>query len=427
VITPSDTDPSIYPPEAALEHVVVTGDHPVRLLSVLWPLWEVETEIDATTGEPYDVLDRFIVRTVAEAGISSSAGIAAFLGIDPDLVGRFLHYLRSIGHIVHDPAAGGAAHWDRVELTELGRRSIGDGVRYIRRVHHHPIRVERFTTRLLPRRFHHGTVPVTDTTAWRRRPDAAPVFTALDGGGGGLVPADIEALARRSDREELNLPRELHHLRVVEVRPGYLPLYLIQTAGEGLLTYPPGRIGPEPFFQDVARSEPSLVALIPSDHPRRDRERWSEWLADGPPPRGDLEQLPSGGWRATFPGEVFTDRPRNGQRRLPLHRLGSFELHHDHVIQLWCADIDLRHQALGRRVRSMARAGTIGTGTDLDRHLTALAALLHLQPPTPEAVLAAVGEDDPAAEEGLRRVLTGELPATGADLPIAGNGDSPAG
>ncbi|WP_308299099.1 hypothetical protein [Streptomyces sp. GESEQ-35] len=85
-------------------------------------MWRVEVQADATEGEPYELIDRFLERGIAEAGLATADELAAFFALEPALVRQALQFLAAIRHIEED-------RHGRLALTELGLRSVRDEIR----------------------------------------------------------------------------------------------------------------------------------------------------------------------------------------------------------------------------------------------------------------------------------------------------------
>jgi hypothetical protein len=83
-----------------IEHAVsLPGVPAIRYFSVLWPLWQVEVAAVAYDEQPYDLIDRFVIRAVAEGDLTRPQDIASFLGVSQDLVIRCTRFLQLIGHL----------------------------------------------------------------------------------------------------------------------------------------------------------------------------------------------------------------------------------------------------------------------------------------------------------------------------------------
>ena len=371
----------IYPARRAVEHAVtVAGVRPRRLFPVLWPLWQVETTATFYDEQPYDLVDRFLVRAVTEAELTRVDELVAFLGVPEAWARRCLRYLSVIGHIRLDG--------DLVRMTELGLSSARDGLRYVYQTEsRQDILVERFTGRPLPRSHYAGSVEVLPS--WtvdqgqladrsRFRPLNAPAAFRRE---------LVEQLVDRPDRTELNLPAQLRHLRVVEDRDGFLPAYVVETVDSGLLVYTAAAADRDAFFEAACREAPVVHSVIDAEEPGDPRQIWTEWLA-GPKTirRGTLRQLSSGIWRATLHEDSF-----GGASKLPLTRLGSFELRKHHFLQLWCQDAELRRRAAHERGLGLATTREVRTLVHLESRVAELAVQLEVRAPT-VAELRAYGE-----------------------------------
>jgi hypothetical protein len=90
-----------------------------------------------------------------------------------------------------------------------------------------------------------------------------------------------------------------------------------------------------------------------------------------------LRQLPDGVWRATLSPASFGSPPR-----LPLTRVGSFELRRHHFLQLWCEDAGLRRRAAQERALGLTQTRDVRRRADLDKRVAELAGRLEVRPPS---------------------------------------------
>jgi len=365
-----NTGRRIYPARRAVEHATsIPGARPLRLFPVLWPLWQAETTASVYDEQAYEVIDRFLIRAVMGAGLHRVDELAAFLGIPRALVQRCLKFLAAIGHVREEAGC--------VTLTELGRYSAQEDIRYEPKESRQEILIEQFTGQPLPRAYYQGSVPVFfsteipgDRLADRSRflPLFAPAVFRRE---------LVETLAQRPDRAELNLPRKLRDLRFIGERDAYLPAYIIETAGTGLLVYTAIAAERDAFFENACRQVPDIVQLIRAEKTAGPREIWTEWLADSQAGPGTLHQLPNGIWRATLRPTAF-----GHDAKLSLSKVGSYELRKRHFLQLWCDDTGLRRRALIERALAMTSASDITGTADLRQRVAALAAQLEIAEPT---------------------------------------------
>lgn len=91
----------LYPPEQVVEQVLALSEWTlVRLLGVLFPLWDVDIVGFQVEEQPYPFFEKIIERGIAQAGLTSEAAPADCLGLDLDLVERVLRSLEAAGRLV---------------------------------------------------------------------------------------------------------------------------------------------------------------------------------------------------------------------------------------------------------------------------------------------------------------------------------------
>lgn len=260
----------IYPVESALAQAAAAGVEVDRLFRVLWPVWEAEVEVEVLRERPFGLIDRFLVRAMADGGFDTAGEIADFLGLSPELIDRAVRRLRRLGHL--EPEDGGDP--GRLGLTGLGRRALADGMRYEPARTHHVVLFDAMSGEPLPARYQ--AAAVVRLTSPARTVDGVvfhPLFAPA------APHAIAAALADRPDRVAIGLPVEGDDLEVVAVRRTLLPAYVVQTAGDDLLVYTAAAVAPDAILSPVAAALPSLRAAIAS------------WAADRPEPAGPAGPL----------------------------------------------------------------------------------------------------------------------------------------
>jgi hypothetical protein len=360
---------AIYPARRAIEHAMsVPGVQPVRFFAVLWPLWQVETTASVHEEQEYDVLDWFLVRAIYEAGWQRVEDLNRFYGLPATLAERCLAFLGRIGHVEVNRGS--------VKLTRLGLESVQASKRYVAKESRQRIMVERFTHRPLPRRFYQGSLTVLsvprieeDDPASRTR--FVPLFAAEP-----FRPEAVTALEKRSDRVEYNLPGILRTLQVVEHRDAWLPVYLVESAKGELLAYTGLGDERDGFLEAICQDVPTLLNAIDAEPDQDARQIWTDWLAGLRHGRGTLKRLPSGMWRATLTPDAF-----GGEDRIPLSKLGSFEIRRHCLLQVWCGDEQRRRQAMLERAAFQARRRGVETRRDLLRRAAEVARQLEVRAP----------------------------------------------
>ncbi|MFI6457179.1 hypothetical protein ACIBF6_37185 [Streptosporangium amethystogenes] len=373
---------AIYPARRAVEHAVtVPGVRPARLFPVSWPLWEVEVTANVYDEQAYEVIDRFLARALKERDIGTRDGLVAFFGLEPALVDRCLAFLAVIGHLTVD-------RHGEVRLTELGLRSVRAKVRYTPKESRQRVLIERFTGRPLPGRYHRGSLTVLPSPnvpqeMLEDRARFLPLFAPTV-----FQQRMVDDLAARPDRADYNLPAQLREIKGIAVRDVYLPTYLIETSDRSLLAYTDAGSGRDDFMEAACRDVPTIRVRIDTVDRVKPRELWTEWLADRKLGPGRLQELPNAVWRVILAPEAFSGPPK-----LPLSRVGSFQLRNHHFLQLWCDDARLRHRAALERVLGMARLYAVRTRADLADRAAVLAVQLEVAVPTFTELRAhAVGE-----------------------------------
>jgi len=360
----------VFPARRAVEHVAaLPGVRPLRLFPVLWPLWQVETTASVDDEQGYDVIDRFLVRALSEAGLSEVGELASFFGIPVSLVQRCLAFLSAIGH----------AHVDdgTVRLTELGFRSAKAGIRYQPKESRQDVYIDQFTARPLPRRYYEGSVPIfaTPSVPEDRLSDRSR-FTTLFAATS-FREEIVRQLAERTDRAEFNLPSQLRDLRVIGQRDAFLPAYLIETADSGLFVYTSRAAERDAFFEQACRQIPEIHYMIDAEDRTDPRDIWTAWLADNHVGLGTLRRLSNGVWRAMLRSDAF-----GPSGKLGLSRVGSYALRERYFLQLWSDDAGLRRRAVLERALAMTHGTGIATKADLQQAVTALARQLEVAEPS---------------------------------------------
>ncbi|WP_229072917.1 hypothetical protein [Actinoplanes sp. DH11] len=218
------------------------GVRPSRIVPLLLPVLAVEVTATVREAQTYDVLDRYLTRAVAEAGLDRTGDLAGFLGVDVPLVARAARHLAGIGHLVRDG--------DKISLTELGRRSVADGRRY------RLAPGRRMVLRFDGLRFDPVPYATVAGSVWLATPSLTlpdgTTFSVVPGsaaGPGALPDGAVTALLSRPDLADFTGP--VTPVTAVPVKGGtavqYLPVYLVECAEDDLVF---GRAmdGPDPYL-----------------------------------------------------------------------------------------------------------------------------------------------------------------------------------
>jgi hypothetical protein len=219
-----------YPEERALEDAAFgQGLTPMRVFAVLLPVWQVEVRATTTDGRPYELIDRYLERGIAEAGLGTTAELAAFFALENALVDRALRVLHRIGHLRMVDG--------RLALTELGVRSQRDGVCYVsRREDRRKLYFDGFRSAPLSRPYYDAGVvtflavhEIPAATAKERHRTFRMLHTTH-----GFRREALAELAGRADRDHYNLPVRIERPESLGEECVYLPTFVVRatdTAG----------------------------------------------------------------------------------------------------------------------------------------------------------------------------------------------------
>jgi hypothetical protein len=337
-----------YREERALEDAAFGHDMtPVRMFAVLLPVWQVEIRATTTDGRPYELIDRYLERGILEAGLGTTAELAAFFALDHALVDRALRVLHRIGHV---QVVGG-----RLALTELGLRSQRDQVCYVvEREDRRKLYFDGFRSWPLSRA-HYDAGVVTFLEVHE-----IPAVTAAEGYRSyrmlhtvhGFRREALAELAARADRDRYNLPVRVDDPVSLGEKCVYLPAFVVRAldrAGQVRhLVYSQAAEVADPDLSTLCETTPEIAGVLGSDaeaaSAERAEARITEWLEHRKLGDHHPIHVAEGAWRVVLPARSFQpDGP------VPLARLGSFVVLRTDLLHLWCVDQGTRERALLER------------------------------------------------------------------------------
>jgi hypothetical protein len=362
---------AIYPALRAAERCVAQpGVLPVRLFEILVPLWQVEISAQADDREPYDLVDKFVARAIAEGGVDTADGLAELLGLTRSFVDRVLHFLDLIGHVVR--------RGDLLALTPLGLRSLRDDTRYVQREARQKLLFDGLTMAPLPREHYAGDIVLLPRPSYQRFQALSAIALGVDGE---FRFDAVTRLLERPDLDTFNVPHALRNVRILGVGQVYLPVYLVD------VVLPDKRTSCLAFSQVAGERDTvmeRLVAGVPGVRRVLDAEDsldsatlWGNWLERRGLPARCVARLPNGLWRATLPASQFGEKPL-----FPLSKLGSFEVYQRSFLQLWCDDPTARRKTVSERGLALLSRRDITTRDNLAGHLASLSRQLAVDPVT---------------------------------------------
>jgi hypothetical protein len=347
-----------WPEERVLEDVAYGQQAaPTRIFAILLPVWSVTVKATITDAEPYDLIDRYLERSIAEAALDTSADLARFLGLDEIVADRALRFLAAIGHV--------AAQDGQVTLTELGYRSVRDNVRYVvTRQDRRTLYFDGFGSQPLTRAYYEPRT-VTLLTAAKAAAAAAghgwPRFTVLCSTHG-FRPEALAELARNPDRDRFNLPERIDAPQGIGAPEClFLPAYVVRAVQQRngaavvrLFAYTQASDVTDLDITGLCERTPEVASVLEAEEHSlapRAYDRIKPWLERRSRGAYQLRQLDNGAWQATLPAASFG---RNDA--LPLSKVGSFVVLNNHILYLWCEDRQVRRQALLERIDSYLNA-----------------------------------------------------------------------
>lgn len=323
----------------ALEHAAfVLGAAPTRVDKLLLPAYRVEIRATVTDAKPYALIDRHLERGIAEGRLGSVAELAAFFALDENLVERAVRFLVAVGHVAD---SGG-----RLSLTDLGHRSLRDGVRYeVTRQDRRQLYFDAFDSRPFTQRYYDSR-RVTFVSAGDPRTEwFNPVMSMR-----GFRGEALAELAAGPYRAEYNLPEGIDDLHYLSADPVFLPAYVvraIQRRDVRYLAYT--QVGETDDAEVTALCERSaaITGMLENEHRAGrdglDRELLRSWFGKRELTATEPERRADGTWQLTLPATAF------GRPGLSIAQVGSFAVLRNAVVRLWTKDKTTRHRALLER------------------------------------------------------------------------------
>ncbi|MFI2031294.1 hypothetical protein [Streptomyces buecherae] len=366
-----------FPEERALEDAAFgQGIVPTRLYGLLLPVWQVEIRADITEGEDFFLIDRFLERGLRHGALHTVEELAAFFALDRALVAQAVRALTAIGHLRE---SGG-----RLSLTDLGRRSVDDDIRYV--VTHQDRRrlyFEALTCAPLTRA-HYDEDVVTllsgDELAAATRNDRYPRFTPLPVHRG-FDPDALSRLTALKDRARFNLPVALDNLKSHQENVVYLPVYLVRGHDELRVYGQAGAgIAHDPELSELCARTPELMSALDNEElddkaDERVLRSARSWLDKQGFDTVAPEQDDDGTWSVALPAAAF------GPNGLPDSRIGTYRMAGSRFYRVWCPATTPRKRALLNRLDQRLGSRRQITRQEAEEVVARLARQLRLEVP----------------------------------------------
>jgi hypothetical protein len=354
----TDTPLIRYHEVRALEHAAFAlGAMPTRIDKLLLPAYRVEIRATVTDAKPYALIDRHLELGIAQGRLGSVAELAEFFALDENLVDRAVRFLVAVGQITD---SGG-----RLSLTEIGYRSVRDGVRYeVTRHDRRNLYFDAFDSRPFTRRYYESRRVAFVSAGDPRIGWFRPVMSMH-----GFRGEALTELAGNPDRDEYNLPDGVDDLEYLNAEPVFLPAYVIRAVQQGhvrYLAYTQVGETDDTEITELCERSPAITSLLENEHNANpdgpDRKRLRQWLTERDLTTYEPAKRADGTWQLTLPATAF------GRQGLSISQAGSFAVFGSGVLHLWTTDKTVRHRALLERVDNILSSRTrIDTDDFYDR------------------------------------------------------------
>ncbi|GAA1989866.1 hypothetical protein [Amycolatopsis minnesotensis] len=351
-----------FPQQRALEDAEFgRGLVPTRIFPLLLPVWQVEVKAAVTEGRPYELIDRYLERGIAEGGLGTTAELAGFFALDAPLVDRALRFLDAIGHIT--------VREGRLSLTELGYRSQRDEVCYvIEREDRRKLYFDGFLSRPLSRPHYDARVVTLLRPHEVNAATGYPSFKMLWAATGFRREALAE-LASHADRHRYNLPARIEQAQSVGEELVHLPLYVVRALDRRRqvrhLAYSQAGDLADPDLSELCERSPEIRGVLDREElaarPDVQERHVSAWLRGKDLGRFQPERLAHGGWQVTLTADVV--EPAGS---VPLSMLGSFAVLSSCLLRIACDDEETRRRALLTRLDAYLTGHLRATAADVE-------------------------------------------------------------
>src|SRR5581483_8853972 len=336
----------LYHPQRVIEDAQKEPDlAPVRLFALLFPLWRVELGGTFREQKPYALLEEYFERGIFEGQLHTTEELSTFFGIDSRLVARVLDFLQTIEHVQYEQG--------RWFLRPLGQESLREGQKFIAKKNRQEFYFEAFGCQPLTREHYDKIQVYTEQEseelvgAYERshrgyRCERLYSFHSWNA-------AAIDTLARRSDRDQYNLRKEITRVhQVSQPELVYLPVYLIEARKRNnertYLAYSRIRGRRDRFFEQIVNHYPDIresLAVVSSQN-HQDHSLWTRWLTRQGLSDVQPMLMPDGIWRLNLAPVLF----RQSNPPIALDKIGTYRLEEGHFLYLWCDDVEVRRNAV---------------------------------------------------------------------------------
>ncbi len=350
----------------------------MRLFAILFPLWDIETTARQEEGRPYELMEKYVERGIEEGQLHTVEELAAFFGLQGEIIQKILLFLKTIGHVTQQ-----GTRWD---LTTLGRKSVRGGMRYVSQEKHVRFYFDAYTSQPLRKKHYEGkkvrifspeeAAEILHMKTWGYR---FHLITSMQA----WRAASLRELEARVDRGDYNMPAEMREVQVLAVRPAYLPMYVIETTRKGrtpastgssieyrphYLVYTGIRNLRDTYFERIINDTTMIYAALRGEKEAVQHDLWDAWLHEKGITGIPLER-PDGTWQIALPSSTF----EGPQAKFATTRVGDYDLRDGYFMQIWCDNQALRRKAaLDLALRLVKGQQRFIKRQDLQEHLQLL-------------------------------------------------------
>lgn len=363
----------LYHPQRVIEDAQKEpGLAPVHLFALLFPLWRVELGGTFREQKPYALLEEYFERGIFEGQLQTTEEISTFFGIDPRLVAKVLDFLQTIEHVQCEQG--------RWSLRPLGQESLREGQKYIPKKNRQEFYFEAFQCQPLTREHYDQMQIYTEYEAEelislykrsRRGYRCESLFSFHPWNAGAIAD-----LARRSDRDQYNLRKEISGVHQIgQPELVYLPIYLIEARKPNnqrvYLAYSRIRGRRDRFFEHIVNHYPDVreTLAITSAQNQQNKDLWTPWLTKLGLSHVQPLRMPNGIWQLNLAPALF----RASNPPLAIEKIGTYRLEEGHFLYLWCDDVEIRRNAvLDRTLHLIEQHKKSITEREVERNLQLL-------------------------------------------------------
>jgi hypothetical protein len=374
----------LYPPEQVLEKIRALPEwNPVRLFGVLFPIWDVDAVGLQGEEQAYPFFEKIIERGIAQAGLTSEAALADFLGLELDLIERVLISLETAGSLVR---IDGQFH-----LTPQAMKSVHEGKKYVPVETPMKLYFEGYYSKPLTNAHYDGVAMLSQVEAedfvQERRGTNCPFYRLYSFRR--WSPLAIKELALREDRIAFHVSEDIQQLSLVRVTPAYLPMYIVDVRKPSIPSTPYYMVfsaiqgGRDQYLEQMVNSYAEILLPLSAKEKRDLASVWETWLREQGITDARTELLENGHWRATIPAEEL----RSPVCKLAVSELDTYHMEQGYFLHLWCQNELLRCQAaLDQTLQALQKLTAPVSLSDVQQLLLLYTSIDHLQ--TPPLVIA---------------------------------------